>query len=319
MTLKLASLRRMSIRSTLTEIRSAAFLALILTSCLGLEAADEPEAPLFRFGAVADCQYCDVEGGQRRYRLSKQKLSECVEHLNTRRLAFVVHLGDFIDRDFESFDVVDPIYKRIKTKRYHVLGNHDFSVADELKASVPKRLEMSRRYYDFSVENWRFVVLDGNDISFHAYPEGSDEHRKAQTYYRSLNTKSPDWNGALGLTQLTWLDQILSQADIHNQQVVLFCHFPIYPPNVHNLWNSESLLNIIDGRPSMVAYINGHNHAGHYGERKGKHFLTLHGMVDTETTAYSIIEVYRQRLEVIGVGRQPSLSLKLLAKPDPAD
>ena len=59
------------------------------------------------FGAIADCQYCNEKSkGIRKYALSKQKLSKCVDHLNTMDLAFVVHLGDFIDRDFKSFDEV---------------------------------------------------------------------------------------------------------------------------------------------------------------------------------------------------------------------
>ena len=63
-----------------------------------------------------------------------------MEHYNKLNLSFVVHLGDFIDRDFESFDKVVPIYNRLKAPHYHVLGNHDFEVADDKKALVPTKL-----------------------------------------------------------------------------------------------------------------------------------------------------------------------------------
>ena len=99
-----------------------------------------PGSPLFRFGAVADCQYCDKTSGKRKYDLSPKKLSACVKHYNKLNLSFVVHLGDFIDRDFESFDKVVPIYNRLKAPHYHVLGNHDFEVADDKKALVPAKL-----------------------------------------------------------------------------------------------------------------------------------------------------------------------------------
>ena len=82
--------------------------------------------PLFRFGAIADCQYCDKTSGTRKYSDSPRKLHECVAHYNKLDLTFVVHLGDFIDRDFASFDVVGPIFGQLKAPRYHVLGNHDF-------------------------------------------------------------------------------------------------------------------------------------------------------------------------------------------------
>ncbi|MFT4588329.1 MAG: hypothetical protein ACI8QF_002431, partial [Limisphaerales bacterium] len=38
------------------------------------------------------------------------------------------------------------------------------------------------------------------------------------------------------------------------------------------------------------------------------------GMVDTTESAYSVIEVYRDRLEVVGFGRQERRTLKLSAK-----
>jgi predicted phosphodiesterase len=152
----------------------------------------------YAFGAIADCQYCDVEStGHRRYALSKKKLSNCVADFNTMNLAFVTHLGDFIDRDFASFDVVNPIYNQLKMPKYHVLGNHDYSVADELKLKVPAQLGMSANYYNYEIKDWRYVVLDGNDVSFHAHLKGSPEAKAAADYYESKQIKSPRWNCAV--------------------------------------------------------------------------------------------------------------------------
>ena len=131
--------------------RVSQFLLLVVLFAGDPLSAQEPAGkPLFSFGAVADCQYCDVKGKGRRYRLSPGKLTRCVAHYNRLDLEFVVHLGDFIDRDFKSFDVVGPIYNRLKARRYHALGNHDFSVADELKSRVPKKMGLPSRYYDFT-------------------------------------------------------------------------------------------------------------------------------------------------------------------------
>ena len=44
---------------------------------------------------------------------------------------------------------------------------------------------------------WRFVVLDGNDISFHAYPKDSEKYKEAEEYYTANKISSPKWNGGL--------------------------------------------------------------------------------------------------------------------------
>ena len=95
------------------KLKHIAVLAgwIAITVAAHLPAAEaKPGSPLFRFGAVADCQYRSKTSLIRKYNLSPQKLTECVELYNKLDLAFVVHLGDFIDRDFESFKVVSPIF-----------------------------------------------------------------------------------------------------------------------------------------------------------------------------------------------------------------
>ena len=259
----------------------------------------------YAFGAIADCQYCNIQTkGKRRYAQSEKKLTDCVADFNTMDLAFVTHLGDFIDRDFESFDVVGPIYNQLRMPKYHVLGNHDFSVADHLKKDVPSKMGMPSKYYDYEKEGWRYVVLDGNDVSFHAYPENSEDAQKAAEYYETNKITSPQWNGAVGEKQLSWLKGVLESAQQAHEKVILFCHFPAYPPNNHNLWNAEQVIALLEGYPCVKAYINGHNHSGGYGLKEGIHYLTLKGMVDTETTSYAVIRLSADKIEVDGYGRE---------------
>ncbi|MFT5499110.1 MAG: manganese-dependent ADP-ribose/CDP-alcohol diphosphatase [Kiritimatiellia bacterium] len=286
--------------------RFVAFLTLFC-ALVGAE-----EAALWQFGAMADCQYCDkAAAGQRLYRQSPAKLANCVERYNQMDLAYVVHLGDFIDDDWKSFDVLAPITAKLKHPLYHVLGNHDFSVADDKKLMVPAKLGMPSRYYDFKVQNWRFIVVDGNDLSLHGWPKDSSRNRKSREQYEQKYKGKPTYNGAVGSKQLTWIDTQLRAADEAGENVVLFCHFPVYPVNPHNLWNDEAVLAVLEKHASVKAWINGHNHAGHYGEKAGIHYLTLKGMVDTEETSYASIKVYKDRLEVTGYGRQEDFVLKL--------
>jgi len=266
---------------------------------------------------VADCQYCSKTSLIRKYNLSPQKLTECVEHYNKLDLAFVVHLGDFIDRDFESFAKVRPIYNRLNAPHYHVLGNHDFSVADDKKALVPAQLGLKKRYYDFSNKGWRFIVLDGNDVSLYAYPKNDPRTKAATAFHRRLKTGTPTWNGGVGDKQLSWIESKLKSATHAKERVILFCHFPVHPANIHNLWNAEALTKLLSEYPCVTAYINGHNHAGNYGTKSGIHYLTIKGMVDTLKNSYGVVEVYEDRLTLKGFGRQEDREMKLPAPAKP--
>ena len=279
-------------------------------------ADDEPSGkPAFSFGAITDAQYADQPaGGTRFYLNSRKKLSECVEAFNRMELAFVIHLGDFIDRDFASFDTVLPIYNRLSAPHYCALGNHDFSVADELKAKVTGKLGMKSNYYSFVVRDWRFLVLDGNDVGVLANLPGSAKHKQAEAMLAKLKAaKVPNaqsWNGAIGEKQMQWLRDELAKAEKAAQRTVVFCHFPVYPKNVHNLWNDAEVVQVLESSASTVAYINGHNHAGNYGVRKGIHYLTLKGMVETaDTTAYATVDPSTRSLNVDGVEREPDRTL----------
>ena len=269
----------------------------------------EATAAEFAFGAMADCQYKDSDPrGVRHYRASLKKLEAAVAHLNTMDLAFVIHLGDFIDGGFDSFDAVSPTYAKLKMPRYHALGNHDFAVAPEKKADVPARMGMPARYYDFAVKGWRFIVLDGNDISMISRPSGSDEYKQAQAMCQELKlrkaTNAYSWNGAVGAKQMDWLKARLAAATKAGERVVIFCHFPVFPANAHNLWNDHEVIETIESHDCVVAYMNGHNHAGNYGVKNGIHYVTVAGMVDTaDTNAYGWTAVRRDGLKLVGQGR----------------
>jgi predicted phosphodiesterase len=278
----------------------------------GTWAADQGGSGEFTFGVVADAQYCDAApAGTRHYQQSPVKLRACVQALNEADPAFVIHLGDFIDRDFDSFSTIAPVYEQLQMPHYHVLGNHDFSVADAHKPEVPKRLGLTERYYTFRSHGWRFLVLDGNDLSLIARREGDPEYsRTRQMYEAAVKQGLPQaktWNGALGGAQLNWLDAQLTAADTADEPVILFCHFPVFPPNAHNLWNDADVLHVLERHACVVAWMNGHNHAGSYDVRNGIHYVTFPGLVETaDTTAYALVHVRPGQLEIQGFGRTPS-------------
>ena len=88
-------------------------------------------------------------------------------------------------------------------------------------------------------------------------------------------------------------------------------HWQIANPRAHALWNAPEVVDTISPfAGTLVAWINGHNHAGAYAEHDGIHFLTLNGMLDTKTNAYAVIEVHKDALEVKGRGRQTHHTLR---------
>ena len=291
--------------------------ALFGIRALGQEARNLPrsDGTQLRFGVIADAQYVDAETrGSRFYRNSLRKLKACVDDLNTQGLDFVIHLGDFIDRDFQSFDAILPIYEKLRAPGYHVLGNHDYAVASDKKAAVPAKLGLQNAYYDFSIKGVRIVVLNGNDIGMIANPKGSPNYGKAQEFVRDLKARKAKnavtWNGALGGEQLTWLRDTLADASRGKEKALIFCHFPVFPKDVHDLWNDDLVLSILESHDCVAAYLNGHNHHGNYGVRKGIHYVTLQGMVETEsTTAYATLARTGPTWELKGHGREPDRRL----------
>lgn len=263
-------------------------------------------------GAIADCQYADQpDNGLRLYRRSPQKLREAVADLNASGPSFTVHLGDFTDTGWDAFKTVAPIYATLATPAYFVLGNHEFAVPDERKPQVPARLGIPQRYRDFSQNGWRFVILDGNDVSLHAHPAGSAAQLDARAFRDRIAPGAGDSGGAVGMVQLTWLDVVLAEADAAGESAVVMCHFPLLPSNGTTLWNAPEVIAVLRAHPCVKLYLAGHDHAGAYVEQFGIHFLTLQGMLDTPDNAYATISLTPREIAVDGRGRVPDRKLAL--------
>lgn len=277
--------------------------------------------PLLRFGVIADPQYAAVEPNLvlgRYYANSLTKLAEAIETFNAEDLAFVVTLGDIIDRDWQSFDAILPLYDRLRHPRHFLLGNHDFRVEPERLAQVFGRVGMTSPYQTFSAAGWRFVLVDGNEVSLFAPPPGDPRLAAAETWLGTLKSQGAanahPWNAALGDQQFAWLEGVLRKAEAAGEQVVVMGHYPVYPPDAHNMWDSERIVDLFGRFENVAAYFCGHNHDGNYGLLDGMHFVNIKGMVETpDTTAYAIVEIHADRMEIRGYGRETDRTLQLTA------
>ncbi len=288
-------------------------LAFAGAPCIGRSAARQG----FEIGLVADAQYADVEAkGTRHYRRSLAKLAAAVEFLDSRPLAFCVHLGDLIDREWRSFDDILRPLGASRHRWHQLLGNHDFDVQDRQKPEVPARLGMAWRHGSFTHQGFRFVILDTNAVSTYAHPAGSPERAGAELELARLEAagvrQAKPWNGGLGLAQLEWFERECAAARAAAQRVIVFSHHPVFPDNVHNAWDAGAALAAVDRHPNVAAWFNGHNHAGAFGQRLGVPYLTLQGMVETaDTTAFATVRLLPDRILLTGHGRVPSRELAL--------
>lgn len=282
------------------------------------ESSDSSEKPLCSIGLIADAQYVDAEPrGSRYYRNSVEKLNDAVKTLSHNQPEFYVHLGDLIDRELKSFqDILQP-YESITRPVYQLLGNHDWEVAETDKPQVPSKLGLDKnRYYSRSTQGFRWIFLDGTDISLYAHTKGSEKHSQAVEMLNAVKERhaknAMTWNGGIGPEQMVWLNQETEAARQAGEKVILCCHFPVYPVDPHNLWNDLEILSWIDQNEDVVvAWFNGHNHAGAYAERNGIHYLTLNGMVETAATnAFALVDLYSDQIRINGYGRVQSRILK---------
>jgi 3',5'-cyclic AMP phosphodiesterase CpdA len=281
------------------------------------------DQPRLRLGIIADPQYADREPDlalNRHFRAVPARLEQAIAHFNTLPLDAIVVLGDLIDRGFENFAPVLEILDRCSHPRILLLGNHDFAVSPDRLPQVHATLGMPAPYYEHRINGLRLLVTDGNEISLFSSPPGDPRHVEAEARLAALKAagaaNAQAWNAGISATQQDWIRERLADADAAGEPVLLLGHYPIYPLSDHNLWDSEQLAELIASSPATLAYLCGHQHAGNYAKRGDTHFLNVCGMVDTPASnAFAVLELFDDRIEIEGFGREPSRSLSLAPRP----
>lgn len=274
-------------------------LVLILTGCDSCNKRDQRSQDLqpFLFGVIADVQYADKDDlirdrGNRYFRASLAKLEECVAELNKMEPEFVIQLGDIIDgysndeeQSKKDMDQVMSIFNKLTMPDYHVIGNHCLHAGEE---TLLQKMNLERFYYDFtspSLEEWRFVVLDGNDAGY----------------------------GIISEEQYLWFQSVLQKASGNEEKVIVFCHYALLKESAksHRMAEPEPLLKAMDETGVVAAWFAGHDHAGGYALREGVHHVTIKGMVEAVNNAYALIELHPEMIKINGFGDEPSRKLIL--------
>lgn len=301
-------------------MKSLAIIIIMTVSMLNISTGngyEEPadsgqnQKPVFSFGIIADVQYADADpAGTRYYRSSVTKLREALSSFRKDSVDFVITLGDLIDRDIKSYDPLLGIMESSGLKFYNVAGNHDYSVNKVHKRKLPSEYLKKPGYYSFSHNSFRFIFLNGNEISVYSTSNKArikDAESLLDTLKKKGESNAVEWNGGLSMKQLAWLERQLSDATHKSEKVFILCHFPVFPENIHNLLNYKEVLHILEKYHNIIAWFNGHNHAGNYGNTNSTHFVTLRGMVETEKqNSFARVDVYRNKIWITGSGREKS-------------
>ncbi len=275
------------------------------------------------FGVVADCQAADVDDFsgvilgttdlhfQNCYRMSAQKLQQAADtftaYNNERGLDYIVHLGDFYDRDMNDAHALNRILGGVGVRVAHLIGNHEFMDKRATLKKVLQLLDMPHNYYSLQKGKSRLVMLDTNELGPLEHPEGSPEWIAGYELIERMRHKGATnaymWNGGMSDEQLEWFDNELTDAEKHDQVAIPMSHHQLFPHNALTALNSNEIMDVINRHDNVRVFMNGHNHGGAYGlTREGVIYITLPGMLSGETNAYGLVDVYEDRFELKGFG-----------------
>lgn len=270
------------------------------------------------FGLVTDIQYCDDEPYMNRYlKESLEKTEKVIEHFNKENLEFIINLGDIIDKEYRSYQPILSIFEKSIHSVYHVAGNHDYEIENDKKGTVPGLLNIPEEgYYDIEYEGWKFIILNGNEISNFAYPPDHTNFKIAEEWLREMEHQGRIngnfYNGGVSGEQLNWLKGKLSKADAEGQKVIICCHYPIYPEDKHNLLNDTEVIKLLNNFPNVKAWFCGHHHSGNYGKLKYCHVMNFKALVETkEELAYAIVECSENAIYIRGFGKELDRKMRI--------
>lgn len=291
--------------------------------------------PLFSFGCIADVQYADkadthVEGRTQRFREVPCKLAACLDDYRSQQppLSCVLHLGDIIDgnstppKTASDLTAMLDLFGRlpVTVPVHHVLGNHCLAAG---RQPLLRALGLGQGgYYAARLHpGWLLVVLDTTELSGHSgLPQDCEVAREAAQFVAShpveQHPQMSPWNGGIGQRQLSWLQGVLQQAEEDGSRVIVASHHQIgkgAARDTHMAWNWREIESLLLQSRAVVLGLAGHDHQGGYASTGGVHFVTLQALVEAppDFTAYCVVHVHADRVEIQGRGTVPSRVMQL--------
>ena len=232
------------------------------------------------------------------------ELRACLRGFRQKRVDFLLQLGDLIKgsdaEKHEELRQATTLLQEFPGTIRHALGNHCLAIS---RPELMRTLGMQAPYYAFAMQGFRFLVLDGMDVSIHNQPE-TEQDRKILAYYLA-QPELHDYCGAIGARQKNWLQGELEGAERSGEQVIIICHFPLIAETTdarHGLlWNHLEMTKLLATSPAVKLCISGHYHYGGYALQNGIHFVVLPAFVNrTEHPGFccGIVELQTKRVVI---------------------
>lgn len=238
--------------------------------------------PLIRFGIITDIHFSS-DSRSAAAQATAADLRTCMDCWQRNKIDFLLQLGDLIKgsdtHNHQELRQICSMLNAYPGTIYHVIGNHCLSIPrQELMAA----LGMQTPFYACTIKGFRFIVLDGMDVSVLRRPE-TDEDRHTIAFFRS-HPELHDYCGAVGIRQKAWLQDELGAAERAAEKVIVICHFPLLPETTDNkhglLWNHKEIVELLASSPAVKACLSGHYHYGGYALHLGIHFVVLPAFVN---------------------------------------
>ncbi|MDO5481369.1 MAG: metallophosphoesterase [Candidatus Saccharibacteria bacterium] len=271
-----------------------------------------------KFGVVADPQYGNCEAKRNKdCQGSLERMREAVEEFNRRELDFVAILGDIVEDNEKDYAMIMAEIGKIQTKKVMMIGNHDYYAAGfqandvaEAEKRALKNLGMSERYYSFSVNGYRVIVMDTNEGLLEAGGGKMvdevfrvEEKRKGETDY--YFTSEHPWNGWIFQEQREWIRREILVAEEAGEKVIMMGHTPIFSQPTSSVRNGNEIAMMVrEHEESIVAVLAGHEHLGGLTMIGWVPQIVFRGMLLPGEATYSVVEVSGMDIKTEGFGRE---------------
>ena len=210
--------------------------------------------------------------------------------LNLLRPEFVINVGDMIEGYSDDpaelhaeWDEVDAMLDKLEMPFFRTIGNHD--VSTPVTQQIWRERHGATHYY-FVYKNALFMVLDSEDNSRPAPPEGIKESIEL---YNRLQTEDPelaqkmlaefmsDENVVAALTvpvefppeQIAWIEKTLAD-NADARWTFLFMHEPAWQNPSESF---KAIQNLLEGR--SFTWFAGHLHYYDYDKIDGSEYITM--------------------------------------------
>jgi 3',5'-cyclic AMP phosphodiesterase CpdA len=287
-------------RRTFLAIGNTALLPLAAAGCSKIKFSKRNAG--LTLGIITDLHYADRDPWNTRwYRDSILKLEECISVMNEARPAFLIELGDLIDKADKITETgylrsINGAFAHFRGPRYYLLGNHD--TATFSKREFLDLAGAGENYYCFDHGDYRLITLDGNFKR-----DGSD-----------YNAGNFDWRETyIPKAQQEWLVTALKQSG--DRQTIIFIHQNLHDEtNDHGVKNAPEVRNILEKAGNVLAVFQGHDHIGGFQMMNSIPYFTLRAAVEgpgLENNAFALVTMEKGRIKLRGFGKQKSYEVKI--------